>query len=141
MAQMLPCYLHIAKGISTESPYTCKGIRFSPVRKISWQKRSVLSNKGCVVQCCSSVSSTSASSAAKQFLVEDRTTFQDREEQLENLVSEHGWRVRRLVNDEYEMREVAQIQAEAFHTPMALFDDLFFQFFKVFSSFIDILAL
>ncbi|KAJ9180084.1 hypothetical protein P3X46_008370 [Hevea brasiliensis] len=129
MADLLPCNLNISKGISTESPYTRRGGRLNHGRKISGQKGSVLSNKGCVVQCCSA-SSTSASSAAKQFLVNDRTSFQDREEQLENLVSEHGWRARRLANDGYEMKEVAQIQAEAFHTPVAIFDDLFFQFFK-----------
>ncbi|XP_077231625.1 acyl-CoA N-acyltransferases (NAT) superfamily protein [Tasmannia lanceolata] len=52
------------------------------------------------------------------------------EGQFGNLVSEFGWRVRRLVEDEDEMRRVAQVQAEAFHVPMPLFNDLFFQFFE-----------
>lgn len=48
------------------------------------------------------------------------------------LVKAYGWEVRRLVEDGDEMvREVARIQAEAFHQPVALFDDVFFQFFQV----------
>ncbi|KAJ9185831.1 hypothetical protein P3X46_005418 [Hevea brasiliensis] len=102
LAHMLSCYLHISKGISTESQYTCKGTRLGSGRKFIGLRGPVFSNMGWVVQCCIA-SSMSASSAAKQVLVEDRT-FEDREEQLENLVSEFGWRVRKLVNDEYETR-------------------------------------
>ena len=47
------------------------------------------------------------------------------------LVNECGWKVRRLVEKEDEMRMVAQVQAEAFHVPVALFNDFFFQFFQV----------
>lgn len=46
------------------------------------------------------------------------------------LVSEYGWGVRRLVEEEEEMRKVAQVQAEAFHTPTAFFNHLFFEFFQ-----------
>ncbi|KAF8025490.1 hypothetical protein BT93_F2356 [Corymbia citriodora subsp. variegata] len=49
---------------------------------------------------------------------------------LEYLVKAHGWGVRRLIEDEVEMRAVARIQAQAFHEPVALFNDLFFQFFQ-----------
>ncbi|RWR90340.1 GNAT domain-containing protein [Cinnamomum micranthum f. kanehirae] len=52
------------------------------------------------------------------------------EEQFGYLVSEYGWGVRRLVEEEEEMRKVAQVQAEAFHEPKALFNDLFFLFFQ-----------
>lgn len=47
------------------------------------------------------------------------------------LVSENGWQVRRMVEKEEEMRMVAQVQAEAFHEPILLFNDIFFQFFQV----------
>ncbi|GAB2271893.1 hypothetical protein Dimus_006722 [Dionaea muscipula] len=47
-----------------------------------------------------------------------------------SLVSEHGWMVRRMVEEESETRKVAQIQAEAFHEPVAFFNDLFYQFFQ-----------
>ncbi|XP_068648351.1 GCN5-related N-acetyltransferase 10, chloroplastic [Aristolochia californica] len=52
------------------------------------------------------------------------------QERLRNLVSEFGWRVRRMAENDSEMSQVADVQAEAFHTPMPFFDDLFFQFFK-----------
>lgn len=54
---------------------------------------------------------------------------------FEYLVKAHGWGVRRLIEDGVEMRAVARIQAEAFHEPVALFNDLFFQFFQVRISF------
>jgi hypothetical protein len=47
------------------------------------------------------------------------------------LANECGWKVRRLVETADEMRMVAQVQAEAFHVPVALFNDFFFQFFQV----------
>lgn len=52
------------------------------------------------------------------------------EGQFGYLVNEYGWKVRRLVENADEMRKAAQIQAEAFHVPMALFNDLFFDFFQ-----------
>lgn len=53
------------------------------------------------------------------------------EGQFGYLVSEFGWKVRRLIENEDEMREVVQVQAEAFHVPMAFFNEIFFEFFKV----------
>lgn len=47
------------------------------------------------------------------------------------LVDEYGWMVRRLVVKADEMRKAAQVQAEAFHEPVALFNDFFFEFFQV----------
>ncbi|ONK56679.1 uncharacterized protein A4U43_C10F11540 [Asparagus officinalis] len=41
-----------------------------------------------------------------------------------------GWGVRRMERVEDEMRRVADVQAEAFHEPAALFNDFFFEFFK-----------
>nr|XP_023879490.1 uncharacterized protein LOC111991907 isoform X2 [Quercus suber] len=52
------------------------------------------------------------------------------EGQFGYLVNEYGWKVRRLVENADEMRKAAQIQAEAFHVPLALFNDLFFDFFQ-----------
>ncbi|XP_072971515.1 GCN5-related N-acetyltransferase 10, chloroplastic isoform X2 [Typha angustifolia] len=46
------------------------------------------------------------------------------------LVREFGWGVRRMAQVGEEMRRVAYVQAEAFHVPMALFNDLFFEFFR-----------
>ena len=46
------------------------------------------------------------------------------------LVREYGWGVRRMGKLAGELKEVARIQAEAFHEPSPLFDDIFFQFFE-----------
>lgn len=52
--------------------------------------------------------------------------------ELKYLVSQHGWGVRRLKRDEEdEIRRVSLVQAEAFHIPLALFNDFFFLFFQV----------
>ncbi|KAK4860421.1 hypothetical protein QYF36_023503 [Acer negundo] len=52
------------------------------------------------------------------------------ESKLDCLVSEFGWEVRRLVVEDDEMRRVAFLQAQAFHIPVFLFNDLFFDFFQ-----------
>nr|GMD51152.1 putative acyl-CoA N-acyltransferase [Ipomoea batatas] len=43
---------------------------------------------------------------------------------------EYGWQVRRMGDSEDEMKKVARVQAEAFHEPVLLFNDLFFEFFQ-----------
>ncbi|PIA47169.1 hypothetical protein AQUCO_01400096v1 [Aquilegia coerulea] len=82
-----------------------------------------------VVPCCSS-SASSAGSRVEMIEEGGEEEIAIAEGQLGNLVSELGWRVRRLIENEVEMRNVAQVQAEAFHVPVALFNDLFFDFFK-----------
>lgn len=77
------------------------------------------------VRCCSSSAPTSS---------DQRVRFAD-EKKLESsfgyLVGDVNWNVRRMVETEEEMRKVADVQAEAFHEPVFLFDDVFFEFFKV----------
>lgn len=53
------------------------------------------------------------------------------EDEDEYLVREAGWGVRPMGRVGEEMRRVAQVQAEAFHVPVALFNDFFYDFFKV----------
>jgi hypothetical protein len=55
----------------------------------------------------------------------------EEDEDGEYLAREAGWGVRRMARVGEEMRRVAQVQAEAFHVPVALFNDFFFDFFKV----------
>lgn len=43
----------------------------------------------------------------------------------------HGWKVRRMIETEQEMRNVAAVQAEAFYEPLLFFNHFFFQFFQV----------
>ncbi|XP_007040791.2 PREDICTED: uncharacterized protein LOC18606872 [Theobroma cacao] len=93
---------------------------------------------GRVVQCCTTSSSSLASSSAKAAvkLIDGNAEengngrWGDGKDQPLYLASEYGWKVRRLEEDQDEIRKVAQIQAEAFHQPMAFFDDFFFQFFQ-----------
>jgi hypothetical protein len=61
-------------------------------------------------------------------------------EEDEYLAREAGWGVRRMARVGEEMRRVAQVQTEAFHVPVALFNDFFFDFFKV-STCLSLLAL
>ncbi|KAH1052822.1 hypothetical protein AAZX31_08G235200 [Glycine max] len=51
-------------------------------------------------------------------------------QQFEYLVCEYGWKVRRLFENADEIKKASQVQAEAFHVPVSLFNDLFFQFFQ-----------
>nr|DAD39041.1 TPA_asm: hypothetical protein HUJ06_013364 [Nelumbo nucifera] len=81
-----------------------------------WSRR-----RGVLVPCCSSTSKE---------LVGEGWNGKSEISKDAYLISEFGWRVRRLVEKEDEMRMVAQIQSEAFHIPVALFDDLFFEFFR-----------
>lgn len=81
-----------------------------------------------------SSSSSSTSSAEEVGLVGNRKCGEPEpaEGQFDRyLVNEYGWKVRRLVENTDEMKKVAQVQAEAFHVPVSLFNDLFFDFFQV----------
>ncbi|XP_047322621.1 uncharacterized protein LOC124926437 isoform X2 [Impatiens glandulifera] len=61
----------------------------------------------------------------------DDEDHDDEEGQFGYLVREYGWRVRRLdEKDQVELNSVAQVQAQAFHVPVFLFDDFFLQFFQ-----------
>lgn len=48
----------------------------------------------------------------------------------ECFVDENGWKVRRMIETEQEMRNVAAVQAEAFYQPLIFLNHLFFQFFQ-----------
>ncbi|XP_054812669.1 uncharacterized protein LOC129313508 [Prosopis cineraria] len=52
------------------------------------------------------------------------------DDEIKCLVCENGWRVRRLVEKDEEIRNAANVQAEAFHVPVSFFNPLFFQFFQ-----------
>lgn len=56
---------------------------------------------------------------------------EEEEEEGRYLAREAWWGVRRMGRVGEEMRRVALVQAEAFHVPVALFNDFFFEFFKV----------
>lgn len=58
------------------------------------------------------------------------------ESEDEYLAREFGWKVRKLIEKEDDLRTVARIQAEAFHEPVFVFNDFFFYFFQVFLLFL-----
>ncbi|CAA7052397.1 unnamed protein product [Microthlaspi erraticum] len=81
-------------------------------QKLTWSRFPL------IVRCASTESLTSLTQNAA-------------ETELKYMVSQNGWGVRRLRrDDEDEIRRVSLVQAEAFHIPLALFDDFFFMFFQ-----------
>ncbi|GKU95887.1 hypothetical protein SLEP1_g9185 [Rubroshorea leprosula] len=137
MAHLLPSYSFVStnpwkRNTSNNPTSNCR-------RSLNRASRTSFPTSSPPVRCCSTSSPAATSSPEAVKLIGDidqeeigRTT-EDRAEadQLVYLLSEYGWNVRRLLEDEVEMRKVAQIQAEAFHQPAAIFDDLFFEFFQV----------
>lgn len=85
-------------------------------------------NKGLASCCTSSPASTSVDQKVNR--IEQSGVSYNKKLQFGYLVSDGNWQVRRMVETGDEMRRVSGIQAEAFHEPVLLFDDLFFEFFK-----------
>lgn len=79
-----------------------------------------------VVRCGSDYSSPIAAATTE----EDSIGVSEVIDQKEYLAREFGWKVRKLMEEEDDLRAVARIQAEAFHEPVLLFNDFFFQFFQ-----------
>ncbi|KAI3464380.1 hypothetical protein Pfo_021043 [Paulownia fortunei] len=144
MAHLQYNYSIAVKGSRQELYWRCEGIKdyYIGSTSISWktpfynvsftnQRRRLKKNRG-LVNCCSSSTSTSADQqanlAAEKF--EPNGIYENKKLQFGCLVSNVNWQVRRMVETEDEMRKVANVQAEAFHEPVFLFDDLFFEFFK-----------
>ncbi|OVA03654.1 GNAT domain [Macleaya cordata] len=102
-------------------------------RKFLLERQRIRGHHVVVPFCSSSPASSSSSSSSSVGFVEEGGEDGNcgiAEGQFGYLLNESGWKVRRLVEEDEEMREVVQVQAEAFHVPMALFNDLFFEFFK-----------
>lgn len=89
---------------------------------------------GLVLQCCSSSSTSSpqlpCTDQDVRLQIENGSSNGKLKQQFEYLVCEYGWRVRRLSENADEIKKASQVQAEAFHVPVSLFNDLFFQFFQ-----------
>ncbi|XP_073138555.1 GCN5-related N-acetyltransferase 10, chloroplastic [Henckelia pumila] len=79
------------------------------------------------VHCCTS---SASSSDHQQLDLKVGALYENKKAVSGYLVSDSNWGVRRMMETEEEMRNVAKVQAEAFHEPVFLFDDLFFDFFK-----------
>ncbi|GMJ12552.1 hypothetical protein HRI_004924400 [Hibiscus trionum] len=99
--------------------------------KLGTRGQKTASGNGCVVHCSTSSSGKASVELTGKAGEDNNGRWENKEEQQPlYLATENGWKVRRLEEDQIEFREVAQIQAEAFHQPMPLFDDFFFYFFK-----------
>ncbi|KAL2467620.1 Acyl-CoA N-acyltransferase (NAT) superfamily protein [Forsythia ovata] len=105
-------------------------------RKIPFQNsghdKQIFKKNRWLVHCCTS--STSSADQQVDFSAREldlEGTYYEKEKlQFGSLVSDNNWQVRRMVEIEEEMREVAKVQAEAFHEPVFLFNDMFLQFFQ-----------
>lgn len=128
-------YLHhnlsvVMKGSRQELLWRYGGMAISNMSLRSQRRR--FKQNGGLIRCCSSSTSTSADRQANLKL--DSIVNEDGESEGGGyLVRDAKWQVRRMMETEEEMKEVASVQAEAFHEPVFLFDDIFFYFFKVFS--------
>ncbi|MED6167910.1 hypothetical protein PIB30_007225 [Stylosanthes scabra] len=98
---------------------------------IQQEKEGVRRSSGFVLQ-CTTTSNTSKLSRVDQnlSLQQIENAGENLKQQLQYLVCEYGWKVRKLVENKDETRKAARIQAEAFHEHVALFNNLFFEFFK-----------
>ncbi|KAL7200119.1 hypothetical protein ACSBR2_022261 [Camellia fascicularis] len=139
MAQMQAKYLNIGKGICRETLWRYKrgttkhvNINLSSEFRISWKYlvRRIREEKKNIECPTTSSFSSNYSSFSTEELAKQIEVVEGKYGELGCLVREYGWKVRRMVEEESEMRKVAQIQAEAFHVPVLLFNDLFFQFFQ-----------
>lgn len=120
----------MAQLLSSSSRYPCgilrKQVEFSSLQnKYSNDNRAFGSIRdwNFKLRCCTSTGTSENEVGVLSRIGQD--------EQENYLVESDGWKVRRLSKDEDEMKSVAFIQAEAFYTPVAMFDHLFFQFFQV----------
>ncbi|XP_058766691.1 GCN5-related N-acetyltransferase 10, chloroplastic-like [Vicia villosa] len=115
----------------------CSNIRYYDVRttprNACYRVRRGKTWNGSMLQCCSS---SSRSSSQQSYCADQKVNLQTEndsenlKQKFEILACEYGWRIRRLIVNTDEIKMAAQVQAEAFHVPMALFNDLFFHFFK-----------
>ncbi|CAK8575316.1 unnamed protein product [Lathyrus sativus] len=115
----------------------CSNIRYYDVRttpkNACYRVRRGKTWSGSMLQCYSTGSSEESSYFGDQrvkFEIENENGGESLKQKFEILACEYGWRIRRLTVNADEIKMAAQVQAEAFHVPMALFNDLFFQFFK-----------
>lgn len=102
---------------------------YRDVKHYSELDRQIFKKNRRFVRCCTF--STSSPSSSDQ-----QAEFSARKLDLqgmyyESLVRDNNWQVRRMVETEEEMKKVAKVQAEAFHEPVILFNDMFLEFFQV----------
>ncbi|KAL3845625.1 hypothetical protein ACJIZ3_003028 [Penstemon smallii] len=139
-------HLHSNHHYSKEFYLKCKSIKnysigstFTiwkiPFYNVSFNNQTIrlLKKNTRIVHCCSSSTSSSTTNQEVNLdhgNLDPNRTYENKETAVGHLVSDVNWQVRKMVETEDEMRKVAQVQAEAFHEPVLLFNDIFFEFFK-----------
>lgn len=126
---------HFQTRLKEDVSWKCRGISINKYKDKSkgirnWRKRLQMP------QCCSSsfpVSSTTSRGLEVGLINSEGKQRGDCE--VGCFVNENGWKVRRMIETEQEMRNVAAVQAQAFYEPLLIFNDLFFQFFQVLHCF------
>lgn len=108
--------------------WKCRGLEAVSINRriCNWRKR--LQKP----QCSSSSFPVSSTTARELDQVGLKSEGKQRGKyEVECFVNEkNGWKVRRMIETEQEMKKVAAVQAEAFHEPLLFFNDLFFEFFQ-----------
>lgn len=115
-------------------PYVFKGSQ----RELYWRYRDVkhysrldkpkFKKNRRLLHCCTSSTSSPSSSDRQAGFSATKLDFEGT--YYKSLVRDNNWQVRRMVETEEEMKKVAKVQAEAFHEPVILFNDMFFEFFQ-----------
>ncbi|KAG5616968.1 hypothetical protein H5410_016792 [Solanum commersonii] len=122
---------HFQTRLKKDVSWKCRGLQCISINRDkgkgirNWKKRLQMP------QCCSSsfpVSSTTTRELEVGLINSEGK--QRGENEVGYFVNENGWKVRRMIETEQEMRNVAAVQAEAFYEPLLIFNDLFFQFFQ-----------
>lgn len=134
MVHLLPNPLRVSSHLRSEPPRTAVPTR-SKFRALWRYGGEIKVRSAVVVRCSSDYSSPITAAVATE---EELIRVSEEMGENEYLAREFGWKVRKLIEEEDDLRAVARIQAEAFHEPVLLFNHFFFQFFQVLCPFLSL---
>ncbi|KGN44487.1 uncharacterized protein LOC101214390 isoform X2 [Cucumis sativus] len=126
MVHLLPNPLRVPSHLRSEPPLTAVPTRSKS--GVVWRYGGGIKVRSAVVVRCSSDYSSPITAAART--EEELVGVSEEIDENEYLATEFGWKVRKLIEEEDDLKAVARIQAEAFHEPVLLFNHFFFQFFQ-----------
>ncbi|XP_008461923.2 uncharacterized protein LOC103500412 isoform X2 [Cucumis melo] len=126
MVHLLPNPLRVSSHLRSEPPRTAVPTR-SKFRALWRYGGEIKVRSAVVVRCSSDYSSPITAAVATE---EELIRVSEEMGENEYLAREFGWKVRKLIEEEDDLRAVARIQAEAFHEPVLLFNHFFFQIFQ-----------
>ncbi|XP_059281856.1 GCN5-related N-acetyltransferase 10, chloroplastic [Lycium ferocissimum] len=125
--QWQPNFQSISRTLKKDIAWKCKGLE--PYTVSINRSRGTCKKRLQIAQFCSSSFPVSLITREEEVGLKSRKQRGNYE--VECFVNdENGWKVRRMIETEEEMRNVAFVQAEAFHEPVFMFNDMFFEFFQ-----------